>query len=83
MEEDDFSDHETVCLLTLVLLSYYYLFFMCIPAFNSCCCFLQGQIDDHGVFKTLAKLWVHHAHLAVFMNFVMSTCDPASLVNKQ
>jgi hypothetical protein len=25
----------------------------------------QGQIDDYGVFKTLAKLWVHHAHLAV------------------
>ncbi|XP_046445837.1 uncharacterized protein LOC124195459 isoform X8 [Daphnia pulex] len=51
MEEDEFSDHESV----------------------------KGQIDDHGVFKTLAKLWQHNAHLAVFMNFVMSNCDPASL----
>ncbi|KZS08498.1 putative Rho guanine nucleotide exchange factor [Daphnia magna] len=51
MEEDEFSDHESV----------------------------KGQIDDHGVFKTLAKLWQHNAHLAVFMNFVMLNCDPASL----
>ncbi|XP_059352052.1 rho guanine nucleotide exchange factor 11-like [Daphnia carinata] len=51
MEEDEFSDHESV----------------------------KGQIDDHGVFKTLAKLWQHNAHLAVFMNFVMMNCDPASL----
>ncbi len=47
--------------------------------FNIFSCLPQGQIDDHGVFKTLAKLWQHNAHLAVFMNFVMSNCDPASL----
>lgn len=46
------------------------------------CLLLQGQVDDHGVFKTLAKLWQHNAHLAVFINFVMSNNrDPASLVN--
>jgi hypothetical protein len=41
----------------------------------------QGQMEDHGPFKSLSKLWQHSAHLAVFMNYVLSNCDPSSLVS--
>jgi len=80
MEEDEFSDHESVKVRIIEdIKSQCCIMFYGID--NQFCCFrLQGQIDDHGVFKTLAKLWQHNAHLAVFMNFVMSNCDPASLV---
>lgn len=30
-----------------------------------------GQLQDHGPFKNLARLWEHNAHLAVFMNYVI------------
>lgn len=40
----------------------------------------QGQLEDHGPFKSLSKLWEHNAHLAVFMNYVISNSDPSSLV---
>ncbi|XP_023248166.1 rho guanine nucleotide exchange factor 12 isoform X2 [Copidosoma floridanum] len=39
-----------------------------------------GQLEDHGPFKLLSKLWQHHAHLAVFMNYVLSNSDPSSLL---
>ncbi|XP_014236833.1 rho guanine nucleotide exchange factor 11 isoform X1 [Trichogramma pretiosum] len=39
-----------------------------------------GQLEDHGPFKSLSKLWKHHAHLAVFMNYVLSNWDPSSLL---
>ena len=40
----------------------------------------QEEIDDHGVFKNLNQLWQHNAHLAVFVEFILTYCDPASLV---
>ncbi|XP_012276921.1 rho guanine nucleotide exchange factor 11 [Orussus abietinus] len=39
-----------------------------------------GQLEDHGPFKSLSKLWEHHAHLAVFINYVLSNSDPSSLL---
>lgn len=39
-----------------------------------------SQLEDHGPFKSLNKLWSHHAHLAVFMNYVISNSDPSSLL---
>ncbi|KAJ9582239.1 hypothetical protein L9F63_003368, partial [Diploptera punctata] len=39
-----------------------------------------GQLEDHGPFKSLSKLWEHNAHLAVFMNYVISNNDPSSLL---
>ncbi|XP_051166448.1 rho guanine nucleotide exchange factor 11 isoform X3 [Leptopilina boulardi] len=39
-----------------------------------------GQLEDHGPFKYLSKLWGHHAHLAVFINYVLSTNDLSSLL---
>lgn len=41
---------------------------------------LQGQLEDHGPFQSLSRLWGHHAHLAVFINYVLSNSDPSSLV---
>uniref|UniRef100_A0A1B6C0U4 Rho guanine nucleotide exchange factor 12 n=1 Tax=Clastoptera arizonana TaxID=38151 RepID=A0A1B6C0U4_9HEMI len=40
----------------------------------------MNQLEDHGPFKSLSKLWSHHAHLAVFMNYVISNSDPSSLL---
>nr|CAD7590724.1 unnamed protein product [Timema genevievae] len=40
----------------------------------------RSQLDDHGPFKSLNKLWEHNAHLAVFMNYVISNSDPSSLL---
>ncbi|XP_031788329.1 rho guanine nucleotide exchange factor 12 isoform X2 [Nasonia vitripennis] len=39
-----------------------------------------GQLEDHGPFKLLSRLWQHHAHLAVFMNYVLSNSNPSSLL---
>ncbi|KAI5704922.1 hypothetical protein M8J75_010069 [Diaphorina citri] len=35
---------------------------------------------DHGPFKSLSKLWENNAHLAVFLNYVISNVDPCSLL---
>lgn len=40
----------------------------------------QEVLEDHGPFKSLSKLWQHNAHLAVFMNYVISNSDPSSLL---
>nr|XP_018910906.1 PREDICTED: rho guanine nucleotide exchange factor 11 isoform X3 [Bemisia tabaci] len=40
----------------------------------------MNQLEDHGPFKSLSKLWEHNAHLAVFMNYVISNSDPSSLL---
>ncbi|CAL7948277.1 unnamed protein product [Xylocopa violacea] len=40
-----------------------------------------GQLEDHGPFKSLSRLWGHHAHLAVFINYVLSNSDPSSLAS--
>ncbi|KAK4873317.1 hypothetical protein RN001_015346 [Aquatica leii] len=39
-----------------------------------------GQLEDHGPFKCLSRLWNHTPHLAVFMNYVLSNSDPSSLL---
>ncbi|XP_014249554.1 rho guanine nucleotide exchange factor 11 isoform X3 [Cimex lectularius] len=39
-----------------------------------------NQMEDHGPFKSLSKLWNHQAHLAVFLNYVISNSDPSSLL---
>lgn len=39
-----------------------------------------GQLEDHGPFKLLSRLWEHHAHLSVFINYVLSNSDPSSLL---
>ncbi|XP_054000188.1 rho guanine nucleotide exchange factor 12 isoform X1 [Hylaeus anthracinus] len=39
-----------------------------------------GQLEDHGPFKSLSRLWGHHAHLSVFINYVLSNSDPSSLL---
>ncbi|XP_054285231.1 rho guanine nucleotide exchange factor 12 [Macrosteles quadrilineatus] len=40
----------------------------------------MSQLEDHGPFKSLSKLWNSHAHLAVFMNYVISNSEPSSLL---
>jgi Regulator of G protein signalling-like domain. len=42
-------------------------------------CF-QTNSGDHGPFKSLSKLWENNAHLAVFLNYVISNVDPCSLL---
>lgn len=37
--------------------------------------------SDHGPFQTLNQLWAHPAYLAVFMNYIISNCGPATLVS--
>lgn len=79
MDDDDFSDHETVInrqnhnmtrqINAVIKRIIHY------PL-------TQGLTDVNNVFKTLANLWQHNAHLAVFINFVVSYCDPASLVSR-
>ncbi|XP_020285964.1 rho guanine nucleotide exchange factor 11 isoform X2 [Pseudomyrmex gracilis] len=39
-----------------------------------------NQLEDHGPFQSLSRLWGHHAHLAVFINYVLSNSDPSSLL---
>lgn len=40
----------------------------------------QNQLEDHGPFRSLALLWDHTPHLAVFMNYVLLNSDPNSLL---
>ena len=42
--------------------------------------FLKGQLEDHGHFKSLSRLWERLPHLAVFMNYILSNSDPNSLL---
>ncbi|KAJ8922198.1 hypothetical protein NQ315_004135, partial [Exocentrus adspersus] len=39
-----------------------------------------NQLNDHGYFKSLSKLWEHLPHLAVFTNYILSNSDPSSLM---
>ncbi|XP_063911076.1 rho guanine nucleotide exchange factor 11 isoform X3 [Zophobas morio] len=40
----------------------------------------SGQLEDHGHFKSLSRLWERLPHLAVFMNYILSNSDPNSLL---
>ena len=42
---------------------------------------LAGAPDGQTPFDDLRDLMCHHAHLAVFLNYVVSNSDPASLVS--
>ncbi|KAK6061689.1 hypothetical protein COOONC_00640 [Cooperia oncophora] len=39
------------------------------------------EIDNHGPFSNLAELKTHPAHLAVFINYLLSNANPNSLVS--
>ncbi|XP_056631640.1 rho guanine nucleotide exchange factor 12 isoform X2 [Diorhabda sublineata] len=39
-----------------------------------------NQLEDHGHFKSLSRLWEHLPHLAVFMNYILSNSDPHGLM---
>ncbi|XP_072375594.1 rho guanine nucleotide exchange factor 12 isoform X3 [Diabrotica undecimpunctata] len=39
-----------------------------------------SQLEDHGHFKSLSRLWEHLPHLAVFMNYILSNSDPNGLM---
>uniref|UniRef100_A0A1I7WXK8 PDZ domain-containing protein n=1 Tax=Heterorhabditis bacteriophora TaxID=37862 RepID=A0A1I7WXK8_HETBA len=39
-------------------------------------------IDNHGLFSNLAEMKTHPAHLAVFINYLLSNANPSSLVRK-
>lgn len=71
MEDDDMSDQEMVSWSKqLILVNKMY---FCV----------QSQLEDHGPFKSVNKLLGHPAHLSVFMNFVLSSSDPSSLVSSK
>ena len=46
------------------------------PAFGN------ASVEGQSPFDNLSELMVHHAHLAVFLNYVISNSDPAALVSK-
>ena len=39
------------------------------------------SVEGQSPFDNLGELMVHHAHLAVFLNYVISNSDPAALVS--
>ena len=39
------------------------------------------QIDDPGVFGDISQLKNRPAHIAVFLHYLLSNCDPSSLVS--
>ncbi|CAH1107321.1 unnamed protein product [Psylliodes chrysocephalus] len=39
-----------------------------------------SQLEDHGHFKSLSRLWEHLPHLAVFTNYILSNSDPNGLM---
>ncbi|CAG9864678.1 unnamed protein product [Phyllotreta striolata] len=39
-----------------------------------------SQLEDHGYFKSLSRLWEHLPHLAVFTNYILSNSDPNGLL---
>ena len=46
------------------------------PAFGN------ASVEGQSPFDNLSELMVHHAHLAVFLNYVISNSDPAALVSE-
>ena len=43
--------------------------------------FGNQSVEGQSPFDDLNELMVHHAHLAVFLNYVISNSDPAALVS--
>ncbi|XP_060844001.1 rho guanine nucleotide exchange factor 11 isoform X7 [Rhopalosiphum padi] len=40
----------------------------------------SSHLEEHGPFKSFTKLVEHNAHLAVFLNYVISNSDPSALL---
>ncbi|XP_025425512.1 rho guanine nucleotide exchange factor 11-like isoform X3 [Sipha flava] len=40
----------------------------------------SNHLEEHGPFKSFTKLVEHNAHLAVFLNYVISNSDPSALL---
>ncbi|XP_050433576.1 rho guanine nucleotide exchange factor 12-like isoform X2 [Adelges cooleyi] len=40
----------------------------------------SSHLEEHGPFKSFTRLVEHNAHLAVFLNYVISNSDPSSLL---
>jgi len=51
------------------------------PAGGSFHAFSNASVEGQSPFDNLSELMVHHAHLAVFLNYVISNSDPAALVS--
>ncbi|KAI4470985.1 rho guanine nucleotide exchange factor 2 isoform d [Holotrichia oblita] len=72
MEDDEISDQEIVRSVRICTI----LGVQCSTSSIS----FQNQLEDHGPFRSLALLWDHTPHLAVFMNYVLLNSDPNSLL---
>ena len=51
------------------------------PGGGSFHAFNNASVEGPSPFENLSELMVHHAHLAVFLNYVISNSDPAALVS--
>lgn len=75
-DDDDFSDHETHTTAssssTTVADSSFLNFTPTSPS--------KSLVEGSKPFEILRDLLCHHAHLAVFMNYVISNSDPSALV---
>lgn len=73
MEDDEISDQEIVSYPSKHLNEISFVFVIKLLKF-------QSNLEDHGHFKSLSRLWEHLPHLAVFTNYVLSNSDPNSLM---
>lgn len=71
-DDDDFSDHETNSHATTAADTSFLNFTPTSPS--------KGLVEGSKPFEILRDLLCHHAHLAVFMNYVISNSDPSALV---
>lgn len=76
-DEEEFSDHEAEHNTTDAIGSFLTsLSSTAVPGLVS-----PSNIEGSKPFEALRDLLCHHAHLAVFMNYVISNSDPAALVS--
>lgn len=76
MEDDEISDQESVSFFKNFFCISIHTFKVINPLF------FQSHLEEHGPFKSFTKLVEHNAHLAVFLNYVISNSDPSALVCK-
>lgn len=74
MEDDEISDQESVSFFK----NYFCISIHTFKVINPL--FFQSHLEEHGPFKSFTKLVEHNAHLAVFLNYVISNSDPSALV---
>jgi len=81
MEDDEISDQESVCFVENYTDIFFFFFCNNINTFKVInLLFFQNHLEEHGPFKSFTKLVEHNAHLAVFLNYVISNSDPSALV---